>query len=310
MKCTELDKLIIVYNSKIRIFIFCFFIFFLNVLTSIAFSQTKIFLVAGQSNAQALGDSSLSNVYIRSNPGLYYEYKYSGDYLSLLKDPVGVELPLYNPFLQSFYGSSWPSFAKTYVQLSGNKIILVHTTRGSTSLHPKAEKFVGNVGSWDSQDILFNASVKKTNMALRHTGLALSGIIWWQGETDADAIKLNKISKEDYKISLENLIYQYREIYGKTLKFYIVQLGRRYWDHDNNTSTAMVIDDLGYAEIRHIQDEIDLNDEHTSIVCRPFTFFGLAGYKSDGFHYNQQSLNKIGEEIAKKIVELENIEIK
>lgn len=55
--------------------------------------------------------------------------------------------------------------------------------------------------------------------------LSLSGIIWLQGERDANAILDGQLLGAEYKSALINLIERFRMEFGKKLPFYIVQTG-------------------------------------------------------------------------------------
>src|SRR4051794_22385262 len=90
-----------------------------------AWSQhTKLFVAAGQSNAVGMGDSAISKAY---NSNKTFEYRFTGDSLKSLADPVGFnELH----FEKANTGSCWPAFAKTCTDATGDKIIIVQAARG------------------------------------------------------------------------------------------------------------------------------------------------------------------------------------
>lgn len=58
---------------------------------------------------------------------------------------------------------------------------------------------------------LFDAAMAKCNSAIAVTGLKFSGVIWLQGERDANAINDGKMDGEDYEAALRNLILRFRK---------------------------------------------------------------------------------------------------
>ncbi len=55
--------------------------------------------------------------------------------------------------------------------------------------------------------------------------MKLLGVVWLQGERDANAINDGKLTAGAYREALESVIARFREACGKSLAFYIVQTG-------------------------------------------------------------------------------------
>lgn len=172
-----------------------FFICLLSLQTTMAQNKT-LFLAAGQSNGVGQGDSSAA---VLCTTGTAFEYYFSRDTLLALKDPVGRrELQ----FEKANSGSAWPAFAKTYHDLTGSEVIIAQAARGGSSCHYKAE--INNCGTWDNRGkmLLFDSAVIKASAASRKTGMPVAGILWSQGERDANAINAQELSPENTSSSL------------------------------------------------------------------------------------------------------------
>jgi len=75
-------------NDSKRLFFILPIIFWLGLFYSCGKKETKIFLVAGQSNAMGVGDRN-NSIFIANKE--VYEYSSIEDSLKLLRDPVGEE---------------------------------------------------------------------------------------------------------------------------------------------------------------------------------------------------------------------------
>lgn len=256
-------------------------IVFMNVVYTLH-AQQSLFLVAGQSNAVGMADSSASVTTAA------FEYCYATNSLKPLKDPVGCnELH----FQKANTGSAWPAFADAYAKKTGDKVIIVQAARGGSSCSYKAE--LDDYGTWDTTGRLplFDSAVIKTNAAIRQTGMALKGIIWSQGERDANAINTGQLTAAAYKSTLENLILRFRRELGDNIPFYIIQTGY-YKDHDK----------WGFDEVRRCQREVSNEMKNVMLVYDETGSFIENGLMKDQIHYNQQALNMIGKTVAERIV--------
>ena len=246
--------------------------------------RTKLFVAAGQSNAVGMGDSALSKAYTTSKT---FEYRFTRDSLVKLVDPVGFsELH----FEKANTGSIWPAFASAYSSATGDKVIIVQGARGGSSCSKKAE--LSNYGTWDTTGnlLLFDNAILKIKAAERKAGVKLSGIIWSQGERDANAINAQQLSQEEYRLTLTMLINRFRKALGVQVKFYIIQTGF-YIHHPQD----------GFDKVRAAQEAIAGQIKDVYIVYNQTGGFANKAWMKDDIHYNQAALNDIGKTIAQKI---------
>ncbi|WP_343674054.1 sialate O-acetylesterase [Chitinophaga sp.] len=259
-------------------------IFFCMLFSVNAMGQ-KLFLAAGQSNAVGMADSSNS---VQCIPGTAYEFRYGADTLVHLKDPVG------NPdlhFESAQTGSAWPAFAKAYHDLTGKQVVIIPAARGGSSCHYKAE-LEGN-GTWDEQGRLrlFDSAIVKAKAASRLCKQPVSGILWSQGERDANAYNAQQLSAEEYEQRLVTLIQRFRKALGSEVAFYIIQTGH-FTGHP----------DEGFDAIRKAQEHVAQQVRKVYIVYAQTKDFPQKGWMQDEIHYNQTALNDIGATVARQVV--------
>ena len=249
-------------------------------------AQKKVlFLVAGQSNAVGVGDSTQS---AKCMLGTAFEYRFSNDTLLHLQDPVGAnELK----FGAATTGSIGPAFAKKYAELSKKQVVIISAARSGASSHQKAE--LDHYGTWDDTGRLqlFENAVLKTQKAVEKTGVKLSGIIWVQGERDANAINAQQLTIQEYEAALIKVIQRFRDKFGKKVGFYIVKTGY-YVGHSH----------VGFEQVRLAQKNVTQRLKNTHIVYENTHLFKEKGWLYDAIHYNQTALNDIGETTAKYIL--------
>ncbi|MBC9929128.1 sialate O-acetylesterase [Chitinophaga qingshengii] len=242
----------------------------------------SVFLAAGQSNAVGKGDQARSLI---CESGTAYEYKWKTDTLVSLKDPVGES---YRQLEQAGTGSVWPAFAAAWHQRTGDTVIIVPAARGGASCHPKAR--LGAMDTWDTTGSLFEAAVGKTTAVLQKSKGVLKGIIWLQGERDANAINSGNLTTAEYQSALIGLIQRFRASLGNKVPFFIVQTG--------NYSGHPV---AGFEEVRKAQQAVARKLPAVMIVYRDTPSFPTKKWMTDDIHYNQEGLNDIGRVIAKEI---------
>ncbi|SEM03542.1 protein of unknown function [bacterium A37T11] len=242
-----------------------------------------LFLIAGQSNAVGKGDASLSPVVL---PGTAFEYVCLADSLKPVADPVGVnELKLQ----QAMSGSAWPAFCRSFYQMTGDTVILVAAARDGSSCHEKAE--LAGSGTWAEMGYLFPAAVKKVNAAMKKTGLPLSGILWIQGERDANAINAGQMDAKEYEESLRSVIGRFRQAIQTDVPFFIVKTGY-YKDHPVK----------GFDLVRKVQGELAQRMAGVYIGYDDANLFLKKGMMRDEIHYNQDALNIVGDAVANSVI--------
>ena len=247
-----------------------------------------VFLVAGQSNAVGQGNQDSS---IIDTSGNTFEYSIIENKLNTLHDPAGEN---WKNFERANTGSFLPSFAATYAKHSRKKLVIVAAARGGSSCHEKAES--GNMGTWsDSGRMkLFEDAVTKTKKAIALTNFRLGGIIWCQGERDANAINSKQLTGEEYYRSLTNLITRFRKSFGSDIPFYIIQTGF-YQNHERE----------GFDIVRKMQEKVTEYLPATFVIYKKAGDFEQQGWMKDEIHYSQQGLNDIGEKTAMNITKIE-----
>jgi hypothetical protein len=276
-------------KSKI---LFIYLLFFAAVHSA---TNGKLFLVAGQSNAVGQGTASLSPVCV---VGTAFEYNALTNSIQHLQDPMGQTSNNLEP---AGTGSIGPSFAKTLNSLINQPIYMVSAARGGASNGVKAE--LSPYGTWDDTGNLqvFNSAVNKVNNAIQATGLALSGIIWMQGERDANAIRTINETEAEYKTALEKVIARFRTQFGPKLPFYIVLTGLQ--GFVTNGVTVATATDANYA-VRRIQMEVAKNTPNVFVAFTSTnTFFDKGWMKPETttVHYLQPAYNQIGDSVARLV---------
>jgi len=250
-------------------------VFFLFLISNKLCAQ-HLFLLAGQSNANGQGDSKKSNLY---SCDLAFEYDILLDTVKPLKDPAGQKWQLLEP---ANTGTILPAFTKVFTSITKQSVTMVTASRGGSSCSQKAE--LSNYDTWDEKGNLFSQAIEKTNHAIAKTKLQLNGIIWMQGERDANAINDGKLKASEYQIALIGLIRRFRKQYGRKLPFYIIQTGYQ-----------SARPKIGNDSIREVQFLVSKKLKHVFVVYdRTDTFFEKKWMK-DNVHYNQEGLNDIGE---------------
>jgi hypothetical protein len=259
-----------------------FFVCTLLIDTKILAQEKTLWLIAGQSNAVGQGDSTLSP---KCEAGTAWEYEFTSDALRPLADPAGVaELN----FDRAHSGSLAPAFASAMItRQQSSAVVIVSAARGGASCHQKAE--LNNYGTWDTHGnlMLFDDAIKKVKAAEAKTALTLSGILWLQGERDANAINDGKLTPGEYEIALTNLIARFRKALASDVPFYIVQTGY-FKDHPHE----------GFDAVRRAQQNVADKDKFTNIVYSETNLFEARDWMKDQIHYNQIGLNHIGAAVA------------
>jgi hypothetical protein len=253
---------------------------FICLLMHHALYAQQLFLLAGQSNAVGQGDSSKSNGNACDNA---FEYDILLDSIKLLKDPAGQKWKSLETSNKG--GTILPSFTKRLNGLTHEKVVVVMAARGGSSCSKYAE--LGNYGTWDTGGKLFSDAVEKTNKAITKSGIPLTGIIWMQGERDANAINDGKQTGDAFETALASVIKRFRNIYGKKLPFFMVQTG--YQSGRPRTGNDIV---------RQKQASLSKTMKRVYLVYEDTNLFFERNWMKDNVHYNQDGLNDIGEKVA------------
>ena len=255
--------------------IFIFIIFQQNL-----FSQNwHLYLLAGQSNGVGQGDSVSS---LKCKPNTAFEFDASAREFIPLKDPAG---KTWKSFQKAGTGSVAPPFARRLNELSNEPVYMVTAARGGASCHRKAE--MGNYDTWDISGKLFALAVEKTKMAEAKAAVLLSGIIWMQGERDANAILAGQMTGAEYEAALESVIQRFRKEFGKKLPFFIVLTA-----YQQDKAPA------GCDAVRNAQAAVSKKMKRVYIAYGETGEFVRRNWFKDIVHYNQTGLNDIGTKSA------------
>ena len=234
-----------------------------------------VFIVAGQSNAEGKGSSASSPVV---PAGVAYEYTDAGT-LVALADPVGGAVT----------GSAWPAFAIALHNLTDRPLCIVETALSGSPLIAANDGF-GAGNNWSPTGTLRSAAVTKADAALTHLSGAgwtptLQGVLWHQGESDAQFGNGSPTLAADYAAALSALgTYFGTGLSLPDLPMFVHRIGE-------NTAGSYP----GYAVVRGAQDSVCASDARLHMVYTECVNFPGLGYmKGDGLHYNQSGLNAMG----------------
>lgn len=269
-----------------KIWISVLLLAFFSVLSTAGIAQKSLWLVAGQSNASGMGDHRTSNKYVMEG---CFDYVEKGDSLRILKDPVGEDGEYFG---KANSGSIAPSFAWHLRKATGDSVAIVSAARGGSSCSFQAETIYG---TWASKGTLsiFGPCIDKVKKAEQRVGAKLQGVIWLQGERDANAINDGKQTEEGYGDALKDLIRRFRkELDDPNLPFYIVLTGQ-YINHPQ----------AGYLAVRRMQRKIAREDNHIFLAPIDPWYFPQDDRMTDEIHYTQSSYNRIGAILAQEVVE-------
>jgi hypothetical protein len=212
--------------------------------------------------------------------------KYQDKTLSDANDPVGVGIG----------GSAWPSFGKTYYELTGRQICIVPTAIGSSAMVPAADIGTGDWSETGTLNATGLAAYRAAIAALTGNGYTIGRqfVIDVQGETDAFKIDAGAITAGQFLAAKKAMIARDRVSLGiPELPFYFSLLGMP------DTKP-----DPGWIAVQQAQKAICAADPHTKIAfwnADSFPFRGMQ--RQDGaLHYTQAGYNEMGSELAQNIV--------
>lgn len=260
----------------IRVFAICL----LHLILPMQGISQQTFLLAGQSNATGQGDKLASNSLYHSRNA--FEYDVILDSIKGLQDPSGQKWKDLEP---ANSGSILPAFAFSLTQNTKKPVVVITAARGGSSCHQKAE--LSNYGTWDQSGNLFQQAQEKVNAALKFTKSNLSGIIWMQGERDANAINDGIMNAENYKHALVSLISRFRKEFGENIPFFIIQTG-----YQSGRPK------FGNDQVRAMQTLVSKEIPRVFIAYDKTSQFMEQNRMKDHVHYNQTGLNEIGIEVG------------
>lgn len=227
-----------------------------------------VWIIAGQSNALGNGGDQSQAPSVSSD--VAYEYRPGTDTLVDFADNSNSDV----------MGAAWPAFADEYNSLTGRRICVVQTAVGGTAQAAEADDGSGN---WDTSGNLFDNAVADGNAMLQHlsnNGYSPNfwGVLWSQGETDAQALNAGNITLETYGTALSEMVTRWRDEFGDNTVFLQAVTSRE------NETWGRVADAQVAVATEHPWHKL-------SEVSR---WFDPRGLMTDDVHYNQTALNEMG----------------
>lgn len=236
-------------------------------------SEFVVFLCAGQSNMDGRGDPAECPV-----PPAGYGYAWNDVGL------VGLDSDITNDTML-------PAFASEFVRRTGLGVIVVKYAVGGSAMAPGA---AASAGYWGGSESVYRgpavARLRACLSYLRSNGYAyqFGGVLWSQGERDAQAIDAADIVIGDYDAALADLVAYFRGELGDKWPFYFVRTGR-----------VTSGDTSGWQAIRDAQDRACANDDWLMMgYTGTIRFVDRGLMKVDGIHYSQAGLNECGKKLA------------
>lgn len=252
-------------------------------------ADVDLFTVAGQSNAVGFATGGPS---VTQETFLEFDHKNE-----VINDPLGDPIQMAysegdggDSVDQSSSGSAWPAFANEYYSQTGRVGAIVGTANGGSGVTDAASGTI----TWNATPEsgvygMLDMAVHATNEAI--TGLenaghtvTYRGILWHQGERDAQNIDDGTITKSDYDTAFRNMIAEFRNQLGSGTPFWIFELG-----HEDSGDTQ------GYIDIRDIQNTVAGEQANTYLVSDIQKDFPEEGKMADTLHYNQTGYNEMGQ---------------
>lgn len=247
-----------------------------------------VFLIAGQSNARGKGEAADAPAV---PDGVAYEW--TGEGLAHLEDPIGDDHSPGDPF-----GSAWPAFATTYHESTGRESTYVPAAVGGTALLAAVDGPASNHWDVTAESPLLRRAVQRTWDCLSHlraTGDSdpvFRGVLWSQGEKDAQAIDDGTVGAPDYRSGLRELVRAFRREFDRPdLPVFVFQTGH-----------AASGDTPGFEAVRGGQADLAAGDDAVHLVFDGTATFPDRGLMRDEFHYTQAGYNEMGRVGAERVV--------
>jgi hypothetical protein len=241
-------------------------------------TDIDVFLIAGQSNAKGRATDVVGG---GPSVGTAPILQVNNGIITKGNDPVG------SGIYQAIIGSAWPQFGITWQELSGHRVAFVPAAISTTAQLPAAGAAYG-VDNWSVTGGLLSSSKTMLNAsmtALTDAGYnpIFKGVLWIQGETDAEVINVGGVTQAQYIDSFRDTIASYRADYGDDMRFYIIRIGSRLGGSD-----------VGFAQIREAQEIVANSDPNTKIIYRGTVDFPARNLMNDTYHYKQAGYNEVG----------------
>ena len=254
-----------------------------------------LFVLAGQSNAVGVGgDPALATGVIHGSAWavrVRAERETRDAIVSL--DTLGRDTYL--------DGTLAPAFAEAYVRIRDRRVAFLQTAVGGTSNVPTADQ---GKGHWSALErgpspvggpnrLAMALDTLEAAYAARRPSMPefrLGGVVWIQGERDAQQIDNGLITPETYEAELRATLAFLRDTLeareGREVPIYLVQIG---YLAEGDTD--------GFERVREIQRAVAASGLAT-LACDHGTAFPALGMLADFGHWDQRALNHVGAHVA------------
>ena len=223
-----------------------------------------------------------------------YEYRFLEDKIIPLAHPVGESMEE-GPLNAPIGGCSiLPAFCRQYTERSGREVIAIHTASGGTA-----------ISQWLPGMPLYRVAMNKITAGLerikREYNVEHIYLVWLQGESDA----LNQLSEDKY---IARLVYFKNVLKNKIgiEKFCLIRVG--YF-----ARTAPWVKEDPLIKMRWDEVIMDAQDRAVALdpdfvmltrICKEISIDEENFNKKDIGHYNNASLERIGNEAGIALAEL------
>ena len=244
-----------------------------------------LWIVAGQSNAVGYARPPYESA---AYCGQFWDWTTGVNALKPLKDPLNAWYPN--------YGSAWPSFARTFFELTGRKVAMLSVARGGSAV----TKYSSN--TWyggDAENTLrVNASTQYAAMTAAlgtvNEDYVLGGMLWIQGESECSGVGNGTISVNEYVMGTEDVFRFFRDLTSKSdLPIFMSQIG---YTSSVRTNAVLL---SGYQQIQVAQTDYCRTHENVYMAFEGAKYFLDAGEMTDTIHYSQKGYNIVGDAFAR-----------
>lgn len=244
-----------------------------------------LWIVAGQSNAVGYARPPYEAA---KYCGQFWDWTTGVNALKPLKDPLNAWYPN--------YGSAWPSFARTFFELTGRKVAMLSVARGGSAV----TKYSSN--TWYGEDaentLRVNASTQYAAMTAAlgtvNEDYVLGGMLWIQGEAECGGVGNGTISVNEYVMGTEDVFRFFRALTSKSdLPIFMSQIG---YTSSVRTNAALL---SGYQQIQAAQTDYCRTHENVYMAFEGAKYFLDAREMTDTIHYSQKGYNIVGDAFAR-----------
>lgn len=261
-----------------------YFDWYKEVLADKNVQKVDLILFMGQSNMSGAGGNAEEAPKLIEGAGYEFRAITDPNRLYVLQEPFGEnenkEGGLDDSLILQRAGTLVTSFVNEYYKKVGIPVVGVSACRGSTPI----ELWVGEGLKEDAVERLGSAReyLNGNGYEIEHTYM-----VWYQGEGDG----IKGTPHEEYKEGFKTF-FSYMQSYGVE-KCFLIQIGYNYNDIEQNQQTYLA----RYDNIR--QAQLELCEELEDVILVSTLPAELKEYDDrciDGIHFNQKSLNRIGED--------------